>query len=221
MQKEGPPSNISIGVLRICTITKQFRNYPGLLIGISILTVSVPLYLICLDLDNARYLCEHQRGNAFPPGIGHFLPGSTFTITCPVSRDIGQDLTFWAQFIASGNGPTDAIPAHVEIRNPNNEVIVDQDYYDDNIVIYVRPEIHGTYTATIKSIEDPDDRVTAGTPVIYYAFGYLAPLTTNAYDEVYNPVGNAIQLTGFLSLPAAFLGLILIGLNIAKMLGRQ
>jgi hypothetical protein len=165
------------------------------LIGVILIAAGAIAFAVGLDFENARYLCEHPRGRYFPPGASDFLPDTTVTATCQVTRFIGQDLTLWAQFIAHGSGKTIPIPVHIEIRDPDNEILVDKDFTDDdNIVLYVAPKKFGNYTASIRSLEDPTNRISAGTPTIFYAFAFLAPLTTNAYDEVNNPVGNMIQL---------------------------
>jgi hypothetical protein len=69
-------------------------------------------------------------------------------------------------------------------------------------------------------MEDPNDRV-GGIPEIHFAFGYLVPLTTNGYSVIYNPVGTLIHLMGFLGLAVAFLGVIMTGFGIDKILEKN
>lgn len=148
---------------------------------------------------NSFYLamnsCLYSRGHVFPPGAGFFVPGSSFTSICFVDQGVGQDLTFFAKFLAQGSGQSTPIPAHVQITDPNGQVLIDRNYNEKIIVISVKPEFHGNYTAIVTSLEADDSRVTVGMPTIYYAFGYIVPLTTNLYEGVTNPVGTAVEVS--------------------------
>lgn len=131
-------------------------------------------------------ICTHPRGNLFPPGLGEFVPGSTFTSVCPYNEEIGQDLTFWP--ISRGQG---AIPARVEIRDPNNELLASDTFNSSRIVVSVTPKSFGNYSATITSLADKmaSNSTDGSGHTIFYAFGHL---TSGSFEGVVNPVGDAI-----------------------------
>jgi hypothetical protein len=157
-----------------------------LFVGISILAAGLAMQYVPAKAYDAMQICTHPRGNLFPPGLGEFVPGSTFTAICPYNEAIGQDLTFWA--ILRGQA---AIPARVEIRDPDNELLASNTFNSSRIVMSVTPKSFGNYSATITSLADKmDSNFTDGSGhTIFYAFGHL---TSGSFEGVVNPVGDAI-----------------------------
>lgn len=172
------------------SIGTLLKTYKTIIAGAVVLLVGIPLYVVGLDLIVAESACAY-KGGKFPPGSGEFVPGTSIVETCSVMRDYGQDLSFWAQFRSHQTGEVIPIPAQVEIRDPNDVLIFSRQFNEGTIVVYVDPNVFGNYSATITSLEDPDARVTSGSPPIEYAFGYL---TSNGYEGVNNPVGTAIEI---------------------------
>ena len=123
-------------------------------------------------------LCENYNN-------ARFLPNTTITVTCDVVGDVGQDLTLRSIFYSHGGAETIQIPAHLEIKDPNGLVLSDMDF-DDKIIISFKPETHGTYTVTITSLEDENNRIHKGSPQIVYALGFLTD-----YKDVNNTLGNS------------------------------
>jgi len=76
----------------------------------------------------------------------------------------------------------------LEIKDPNNNVLHDMDL-DDKTIITFKPEILGTYTAIITSLEDEENRIHSGSPQILYALGFLTD-----YKDINNPVGNTFVI---------------------------
>ena len=171
------------------SIRTLVRGYKTILIGATLFLAGIPLYSTGLDLIEAKSVCAY-KGGKFPPGSGVFVPGTTYEETCSVQRDYDQDLTFWAQLISRTGEPI-PIPTRIEIRDPNNATIVSEQFSQGLIIVYVKPDVFGTYTAKITSLEDSDNRISQGTSTIYYAFGFL---TSNGYEGVNNPTGTAIEV---------------------------
>ncbi|MGI0012757.1 MAG: hypothetical protein ACREBU_04835 [Nitrososphaera sp.] len=176
-------------IARKPALSTLLKTYRLILIGVILLSIGVPLWVVGPDLIEAQSVCAYE-GGSFPPGRGEFIPGASFEETCSVSRDYGQDLTFWTRFRDHQSGEVIPIPAKVEIRDPNNTVIINQDFNEGIIIVYVKPNLLGNYKVTITSLEDPNNRVTRGAPIIQYAFGFL---TSNGYEGVNNPVGTAVE----------------------------
>ena len=126
-------------------------------------------------------LCENYNN-------ARFLPNTTITVTCDVVGDVGQDLTLRSIFYSHGGAETIQIPANLEIKDPNGLVLSDMDF-DDKIIISFKPETHGTYTVTITSLEDENNRIHKGSPQIVYALGFLTD-----YKDINNPVGNTLVI---------------------------
>lgn len=159
------------------------KKFGGLLIGIIVFSAGVAMYAVSGHLLSAMSLCENSR-------VSSFLPGTTVETTCPVVMDVGQDLTFRGTFYGptgAASGETISIPAHLEIRDPSGAVLYDMEF-DDKTIISFRPETFGDYTATVRSLEDPNNRLNRGETMIQYALGFLT-----SYDDVNNPVGNALN----------------------------
>jgi hypothetical protein len=188
------------------------KKYRVLIIGIVALSAGIPLWTIGLDLIKFQSACAYAGGK-WPPGNDFFPPNTTVTATCNVTRESGQDLTLWAQFNDYGIGETIPIPVRVEIRDPNNVVLVDKEFNIERIILYVKPQLFGNYTATISSLEDPDNRLPTGSPKVHYAFGYL---TSNGYEGVENPVGTAVGAMLVVGNGAMMAGFILIVIAVVQ-----
>lgn len=163
---------------------KLGAKYRILIIGIIVFSVGVAMYAISGYFLSAMSLCKNSN-------VSIFVPNTVVAATCPVISDIGQDLTFRAVFY----GPTGAaaeetikIPAHVQITDPNGKVLYDRNFEDKTIISF-RPETHGEYTATVKSLEDPNNRIHRGDTMIVYALGFLT-----SYSDVNNPLGNSFNV---------------------------
>jgi hypothetical protein len=179
--------------------------------GIIVLATAVVLISSAKGTLEVMSECNFP-GGVFPPGQGRFFPGSSYSITCDYKQDIGQDLIFWASIFQEPE-PI-AIPSHVVIRDPNNDVIVSENFHSSTIVVYIRPEIHGIYTATIISSEDPSSQPQTGDPIfVRYALGHL----TSTFPGVKNPLGDAISSMVYWGYVLILPGLILIGIAVAKM----
>jgi len=153
------------------------KKHKILVFGIIVFVVGIIFFGISWNFLDKMYLCENYNN-------ARFLPNTTITVTCDVVGDVGQDLTLRSIFYSHGGVETIQIPAHLEIRNPNNIVLYDMDF-DDKTIISFKLETHGTYTATITSLEDENNKIHKGSPQIVYALGFLTD-----YNDVYNPVGN-------------------------------
>jgi hypothetical protein len=182
------------------------KKYRVLVIGIVALSTGVPAYAIGLDLIALQSACPYPNGK-WPPGNDYFPPNTILTASCQASRSSGQDLTLWAEFHDQQSGEPIPIPARVEIRDPNNVVLVDEEFNQGRIILYVTPQLSGNYTATITSLEDRRNRVTTGEPYVFYALGYL---TSNGFEGVNNPVGTSVQIMLVVGNAAALAGGILI-----------
>ena len=149
-----------------------------LFFGIGVFTVGICFYLISWHFLAEMSLCENYNG-------AQFLPDTTITVTCKVLGDVGQELTFRATFYPNGGTTPIQIPAHLEIKDPNDMILYDMNF-DDKTIISFKPEKPGIYTATITSLEDKNNRIHQGYTDIIYALGFLTD-----YNDVYNPLGNA------------------------------
>lgn len=147
--------------------------------GISLIVIGIVLYLSYVSIYDKLSLCENYNDDTF-------LPNTTITVTCKVVGDVGQDLTLRIKFHYNGSIEPIQIPAHLQVKDPNNNLLYDVDF-DDKTIISFTPELFGTYTATITSLEDENNRIHHGYTDIEYAFGFLT-----SYDDVSNPVGNAL-----------------------------
>ncbi len=193
------------------------KKYGALVIGIVALSTGVPLYVIGQDFIALQSACAYANGK-WPPGNDYFPPNTILTASCQASGGSGQDLTFWAEFHDQQSGEPIPIPARVEIRDPNNVVLVDEEFDDERIILYVTPQLYGNYTATIMSLEDPRSRVTTGEPYAFYAFGYL---TSNGFEGVNNPVGTSVQIMLVVGNAAALAGGILIAYALIQMFRKK
>jgi hypothetical protein len=145
-----------------------------LCLGITMVTVSSSFLTVAQSCEN------YDEKN--------FWPSSVITATCTVSSAGSQELIFYAFFYSSaGNvagGETIQLPAHLEIKDPNNVVLYDL-YFDDRMSISFKPETTGMYTATITSLQTDYHPIWKQTTNIVYSFG----LATHSSLEVYAAIG--------------------------------
>lgn len=160
------------------------KKYSALIAGMVLFSAGAGMYAVSGHFLSAMSLCKNSN-------VSSFLPGTVVKTTCPVVMDVGQNLTFRAAFYGptgAASGETIRIPAHVEIKDPTGAVLYDTEF-DDKTVVSFRPEKFGDYIATIRSLEDPDNRLHRGDTMIQYALGFLT-----SYDDVDNRVGNALNV---------------------------
>jgi hypothetical protein len=151
--------------------------------------------------------------NAFPPGGGSFDPGATFTAVCLYDREIGQDLIFWATIHVDAYST--AIPTHLEITDPDGNVVAAREFDSSRVVLNIGPEKFGNYTATITNTQDPADRIaTRGVGyTIAYAFGHL----TSGFSGVSNPAGDVIGAMVWWGYRIIIPGFIMVAYSVARM----
>lgn len=149
-----------------------------LVFGIIIFIVGVSFYIVSWNYLEKMYMCENNNSQ-------RFLPNTVITIKCEVVVDVGQDLHFRSVFYSHDGVEIIKIPARLELKDPDDKILHEIDF-DDKLVISIKPEKFGIYTATITSLEDEDNRIHKGSPQIWYALGFLI-----GYDDVPNPLGNA------------------------------
>lgn len=161
------------------TLNQSFvKKHKILFFGIIVFAVGIIFFGTSWNFLAQMYLCENYN-------FARFLPNTTITVTCDVVGDVGQDLTLRSIFYSHGGVETIQIPAHLEIKDPNDLVLYDMDFNDKKIISF-KPETHGTYTATITNLEDENNRIHKGSPQILYALGFLTD-----YKDVNNPLGNS------------------------------
>lgn len=184
----------------MAVVQNPLHKYKILIVGAIVLSFGVGLFFGSASLLSPMALCGNPTNTSF-------VPGRVIEAECRVVQDVGQDLTFRAAFYSpSGSNPI-AIPAHLEIRDPDNEIVFEDDFNELRIIVSLKPDGNfGTYTATLSSLEDGTNRIHRGQTSVAYEFGFL----TN-YSDVHNPLGKA--LLGMIPL-AAVASLVGIGIVI-------
>lgn len=181
------------------------KKYKILILGIIVFAVGVTFFGVSWNFLEKMYMCENYNAE-------RFLPSTIITVKCKVVADVGQNLYFRSIFYSHAGTDVIKIPAHLEIKDPDDNVIRNMDF-DDKLVISFQPDKMGTYVATITSLEDKNNRIHSGSPQIWYALGFLV-----GYDDVQNPVGDALiwmyRLGNFIFL--AGIGIIIYGIIRAR-----
>lgn len=160
------------------------RKYMVLFFAIAVLSAGIAMVAISSYFLSAMTLCKNAEDDLFHPG-------TVITVTCPVARDLGQDLTFKAYFVGPvgiAAGETIRLPAHLVIKDPDGSIMYDMNF-DDKTIISFRPEIYGTYTATITSLQTEKHPTFKDNTFIQYSFGFLTD-----HPDVANPFGNALNV---------------------------
>jgi hypothetical protein len=173
------------------TTSGILQNYRIVFFAGIVLSTGVAMVAI-----SASYLSSAQSCQNY--GDKNFLPGTVITATCQVSSVSGQDLLLSAYFYSSaGNvagGETIQLPAHLEVRDPNNAVLYDLDF-NDRTSISIKPEAAGTYTATITSLQSDYHPVWKQTTYVVYSFG-LSPAGSIVDYGALGAVGNLVITFG-------------------------
>jgi len=184
------------------------KKHKILVFGIIVFCAGVAMWVVPSIFLSTVSLCKNYNES-------YFVPNTVVTVTCPVVRDVGQDLTFRANFYTTAGAKSIQIPAHLEIRDPTNTILYDMNF-DDKIIISFKPKVYGNYTATVTSLEDENNRIHRGDTRIVYALGFLT-----FYKDVYNPLGNAVSGMIAFGGPVYLLGLGIIIYGIIKAVRRK
>jgi len=159
----------------------SLHKHKILISGICILIIASSFIIFSTGFLYKMYLCKHYNGDLF-------MPNTSVTVTCNVVGDVWQDLVLRVDFRPNGSPDSIQIPAHLEMKDPNGIILYDLDFNNKTIISF-KPEKLGTYTATITSLEDENNRVHRGYTDIVYALGFLT-----SYKDVSNPMGHMINV---------------------------
>jgi hypothetical protein len=180
------------------TASKKFvKSNKVLSIGILTLLISITLVSASSGTMEIMGKCteriitvDGRSFNTYPPGTGSFEPGDSYTSVCNYNKDIGQDLYFWGH-VWGGGADSDAVSTHLEIKDPNGNIIFENVYSTLDIAAQVKPTLYGNYSAQITNVQDPSERLNRreGSQSIYYGFGHL----TSHYKGVDNPLGDTFS----------------------------
>lgn len=165
----------------------SLSKYKILILGFCVLIIALSFIMISTSFLEKMYLCKYHNEDLF-------MPNTSITVSCDVVSNVWQDLTLIVYFHPNGNVTSISIPAHLEIKDPNDIVLYDMDF-DKKTIISFEPKTMGTYAVTITNIEDENNRTNQGYVNIVYALGFLT-----SYDDVSNPMGqliNVLLLTGY------------------------
>lgn len=177
-----------------------FKRYRILFFAVIVLSLGIAMVAISTYYTSAMFLCSNGSNQAA------FQPETVITASCPVVRDVGQDLTLKAYFWDSSSAASEEtikMPAHLVIRDPNNVVLYDMDFSDKTVISF-KPQVNGEYTATMTSLEDENNQINRGA-FIEYSFGYLV-----YSKDVHNPIGDAIYTTGLLGYAIIVFGVVFV-----------
>jgi hypothetical protein len=168
-----------------------YKKYRIPFLAVIVLATGIAMVAISASFLTSTQSCQNYSEK-------NFLPNTVITETCRVSSVAGQELTFSAFFYSSaGNvagGETIKLPAHLEIKDPNNAVLYDLDF-DDRMSTSFKPQTVGTYTATITSLQTDFDPVWKQTTYIVYTFGLATHSSLAAYSTI-GAVGNMVIVFG-------------------------
>jgi len=196
---------------RMTVAHNPLKKYKILIVGIILLSSGVVMYAVAISFLSAMSLCTNATNTSF-------VPNTTIRAECTVVQDVGQELTFRAAFHSQGRADPIAIPAHLEIRDSDNHVFYDMDFNDEKIIVSFKPVSYdgGTYAATLTSLEDENNRIHTGSPRVLYGFGFLT-----SYNDVNNPLGNALLGMVPLATVIGFAGIVIIVYGIYKAIKKR
>jgi hypothetical protein len=187
------------------TNSRSFSKYRIVIFAIAILGSGIALSTI-----SGIYLGAMSHCKSF--NASEFGPGDIVIATCPVVRDMGQDLTFRARFYgasASSAEDTIKVQAHVQIRDPSNTILYDEDF-EDRLVISFKPAGFGEYTASITNLEEEPRATATKYTEIRYALGFLS------YPDVPNPVPDALSAMSVIGSLMMVFGAIFVVISLVK-----
>lgn len=182
-------------------------------LSITILVMIAAIAMVAASFNPLKVMSECYQFGVFPPGRGEVVPGSSYSITCDYKQNIGQDLIFWARIT---QGPdVIALPSHVEIRDPDNKMVVSENHNSSTVIVYVKPESFGVYNATITSLDSSVMKVPSDyRRFVSYGFGHL----TSTFEGVRNPAGDtfyAMNIWGYTLISLSVMAFVFVGVRAA------
>lgn len=175
------------------SITTTLKKNRILVIGLLLLVITSLVQIT--TQDTLKTMRECYSPNNIVKGAGAFPSGATLTRTCSYEKDIGQDLIFWAKL--HGDSYNEPIPVRLQIRDPNNHLIIDEEFNSSIVTVNVRPQIHGEYVASLTSFQNKS-KLPSSSYLKYQVTAYFGHLTSH-YAGVSNPLGSMIAGLAFWS----------------------
>jgi hypothetical protein len=122
--------------------------------------------------------------------------GANLEIKCEITNQIWQPINFRASFwgaTGGASGVTLDVPAKVQIKDPSGLLIYESEFVNGKSSTTFRPELIGTYTAVITSLDELNQRMPAKTAQLTYYFGYI---DFNETIGTLSATGNLLLLFG-------------------------
>ncbi|GEM_PF-4723050 len=145
--------------------------------------------------DTLETMRECYAPDNIVKGAEAFPPGAKLTRICSYEKDIGQDLIFWAKL--HGDSYNEPIPVLLEVRDPDNQLIVNKEFNSSIITLNVKPRMYGDYVATLTSFQNKS-KLPSSSFLDYQVTGYFGHLTSH-YTGVGNALGSTIAGLAFWS----------------------